>query len=214
MKVDSLNLIAVLSLSLFLIIKPDFSKLDGIIDEDEISIFDEEINFHSQTIFFSKKDNLLRISIDSEKIYVANICIAYKNRIDVFHASAALGKVSYQKNKDLWITEEEFDWELRESTVTEETIELRKKYFLANNWVATTMSMGEEGETEFYFNTSNYEASQPIYIAAGLMPASNPDSIIGFPENSASFCADQSLVSGDMKNKYPFEVKNWFPLEL
>lgn len=214
MKVDSLNLIAVLSLSVFLIVKPDFSKLDGFIDEDEISTFHEKIDFHSQTIFFSKQDDLLRISIDSEKIYVANVCIAYKDRIDVFHASAALGKISYQKNEDLWITEEEFDWELRESAVTEETIELRKKYFLANNWVATTMSMGEEGETEFYFNTSNYEDSQPIYIAVGLMPASNPESIIGFPENSASSCADHSLVSGNMKDQYPFEVKNWFPLEL
>ena len=184
------------------------SQLDGSVSQDEITDMKSIGHTGSADFFIGNDGEILRLSITSEPIHVASICIAQNETVTVYHASAALGKIVYQRLESNWVTEDNFNWEMRDVDMNPEAIRQRQQYFEKNSWVATTTGMGNAGETEFHFSISEFE-SDPIYLAAGLMLASNPDSIASFPEQNAGACADHSLVAGSPDSQYPFDYSNW-----
>lgn len=206
-----LSLLLIFPLSVFS--QASFDQLDGVVNQNEIAGMTSIGGTESATFYIQKEEGSLKLSIKSEPLYVANICIAQKESITVFHASAALGAIEYKLLNGNWTTNEEFNWEMRTGDMTTEALQQRQQYFEKNNWIATTTGMGTSAETEFLFKTDVFD-QEPIYIAAGLMLASNPDSIASFPENSAGACADHGLVAGSPDTEYTFDYSSWFEITL
>ena len=84
-----LSLLLILPSSVFSQINLD--QLDGIVNQNEIADMTSIGVTESATFYIQKEEGSLKLSIKSETIHVANICIAQKESITVFHASAALG---------------------------------------------------------------------------------------------------------------------------
>ncbi|WP_425390523.1 hypothetical protein [Ekhidna sp.] len=139
---------------------------------------------------------------------MASLCICdEQNEVTVLHASAALGQILYKKEGDRWVTNQKFDWKMREVDMKDATITKRNQYLKINGWGANTMSMGNVGETEFIIDRKAF--SGELKLAIGLMTAEDPNNIVGIPSGGAGDCADQRLVSGDPKSSYSFNSTNW-----
>ena len=184
-------------------------SIDGIInDVNGLRTKDSDRSKYSITM----NDSLIYLSIDSEQIEVASVCICDKTKITVYHASAALGQLEYEKQANgQYVTNQRFSWGLKNVLVSEDIRKAQLDYFKLNGWVANTMMMGNKGQTEFVFDRSRFESSD-LRFAFGLMPASNPEEIIAMPFYKNKGCASLSLVSGDPKSTYDFNPGIWLPV--
>ncbi|WP_370089354.1 hypothetical protein [Ekhidna sp.] len=187
----------------------NLSQLDGFITSKELTkleILGE--NGINQLLIDDTDKNYLRLSVKSEELYVASLCICNeKNEVSVLHASAALGQILYKKSESSWTTNQKFDWQMREEGMEAGILEKRKRYLDNFGWVANTMGMGQAGETEFIIDRNKFKGE--LKLAIGLMTARDPNDIIGIPISDGGDCADHMLVSGDPKSSYYFDPSSW-----
>ena len=196
-------------------IQAQLQKLDGNITEAEIQSL-STIDSHgaNSLMIDTSSQQFIKVALKSEKLYVASLCVCIgENKIMVMHASAALGDLTYtyQQNKH-WVTDDKFVWAVRENDMTPETIEKRKQYFDDRGWIGSTMSMGNDGETEFLIDRKLF-GNQSLSLAIGLMTEGDPENIIGIPKNDASDCAAHALVSGDPESSYRFDTSGWLKIQ-
>ncbi len=192
----------------------DFTKLDGIISESENSQLSKLGENGSSKISAAVVGDYIKVNILSDAMYVASLCFCSDDsKTLVVHASAALGQVSYSARGDSWRSDETFDWKVRETDMSKKTIEKRRDYLDTYGWVANTLSMGRRGEVEFVIKKSLFSGNE-VFLAAGLMPESNPEEIVPLPTETSGDCAAYSLVAGDPQKSYRFEPKTWFKISL
>ncbi|WP_430467384.1 hypothetical protein [Winogradskyella ouciana] len=187
------------------------ATIDGNIDTLAMNNISKsnKTNFSYKTL-----DDFVYFSIDSEELYVASICICSNDTISVYHSSAALGDALYKKLPEgNWQKNETFEWDMRETDTSNETVEKRIHFYQKNGWIANTMAMGKTGETEFIFNKSLFKNGK-LTIALGLMYAHDPENILALPTTSKDGCGSLSLVSGSPEKSYKFDTDNWFSLTL
>ena len=88
------------------------------------------------------RDLFLGISAPREGF--ASVCAASAESVAVFHASAALGLVTYRRAGNEWTTaDKEFVYGMRATALTEEARAERSAYLAAHGWLASTMTMGD-----------------------------------------------------------------------
>lgn len=184
---------------------------DGTLDKKELDNMKLVLEEGANQLFIKETEEYLYISLKTEEIYVASMCICNGRTISVLHASAALGKLNYEELEDgKWNTNKSFVWEMREKGFSQKEMDKRKKYLDKNGWVANTMEMGEIGETEFVIS-KKWLDEKPRF-AIGLMPASLPENTFSLPTKNASACGNHSLVSGEPKPNYTFTPTDWITI--
>ncbi|WP_421871486.1 hypothetical protein [Marinoscillum sp.] len=186
--------------------------IDGQISPVELETSKEIYTDDISSLRVEISEWFLKVYVKAEEMYVASICICQGDQVDVFHASAALGKISYAREGDRWVTNDSFVFSMRETAMDLETIKLRENYFRENGWLANTMEMGEKGEVEFILDKSQFSGST-LKIANGIMLASDPENILGQP-SQANDCVAHSLVSGSPKSSYQFVPEDWIGLTI
>ncbi|MEQ9405137.1 MAG: hypothetical protein RIM99_16215 [Cyclobacteriaceae bacterium] len=205
----------ILLFSLNLAAQPDLTKLDGKISSNERQRFELQGANGNSSISTSIDDDFLRINVSSDSLYVASLCLCTSdNEIIVLHASAALGRVNYERTTgQIWKSDDKFDWRIREPEMTPEIIQKRLEHLNNYGWVANTLGMGTGQDAEFIIRKDLFE-SNTIYLAAGLMSRADPENIIPLPAKTAGDCADFALVAGPPKPEYSFDPKKWFKIDL
>ncbi|MEP1095109.1 MAG: hypothetical protein ABJG78_08365 [Cyclobacteriaceae bacterium] len=193
----------------------DLSQLDGKITESEKKLFQLLGENGNSQLSISQENDHLKINVISDTMYVASLCLCIdKKKTIVLHASAALGKVNYKSGgKGQWNSSDKFDWQMRESDMSAETIKLRETHLKEFGWVANTLGMGSRREAEFIISRSLLEGKD-ISLAAGLMPKSDPENIIGIPAGTSGDCAAFTLVAGPPEPTYQFDPERWLKIRL
>ncbi|PHN01636.1 hypothetical protein [Flavilitoribacter nigricans] len=205
--------LSLLALPFFLACQPAVDLPDGTFSETELRRYQSLGTNGANEVLTEANDDYLKIGVKSGALYVANICLCNGDEMIILHASAALGKMTYQKTAEgKWPTPtEKFDFGMRETGLDKATIAKRKGYLQENGWIANTMEMGNPGETEFMISKELLrELGDEISIAVSLMPASDPDRIIDFPQGKAPGCAAKSLVGGYLEAAYDFQPGQWY----
>jgi len=155
---------------------------------------------------------MLRITVASEPVGVASLCLATTERVRVLHASAALGMLDYHREEQTWTTEESFVWALRDTAMTAAALESRRAHLEAHGWVATTNEMGRAGETEFLIRWDLLPEGD-LYLGLGIMPKERPTEIIGMPSERVGDCARGDLVRGPAPlSGLRFDPESWKPV--
>lgn len=165
------------------------------------------------TIAYAETDNQLYVVIRSKELYVASLTIWDSDIVTVYHASAALDELVFTETNNLWLTKDSFDWDMRETDMSETTLKKRHKFYNDHGWLANTMDMGTKGVTEFLFNKRNFIASK-LKLGFGLMTADSPEAIVTLNNDNLTGCGSQSLVSGSPENSYAFKISTWLDIQL
>ncbi len=184
--------------------------LDGTVTEKERTTYlllSE--NAGHQLLADNSDKKYLRIAVTGDRLHVASICLTTDGEsVQVLHASAALGGLLLNKEGDDFRTSGAFTWELRNTAMDKAAMSERNEYLERNGWVATTMGMGEAGNVEFIIRKDQFKGNK-IYLAAGLMTASDPSGIVALPREEGGHCASHSLVSGAPDPFYPMQPSGW-----
>ena len=134
----------------------DFTQLDGQVSKEETAQFEKLGQNENSQLSVTSTDQYLKINVTSDTLYVASLCLCLdEKKTRVFHASAALGNVNYTlDSNEKWITNDKFDWKMRERSLDAATNELRKAHLKTYGWVSNTTGMGSRKAVEFIFKKS------------------------------------------------------------
>jgi len=121
-------------------------------------------------VYIDAGASALRVGLATPPLFVASLCVAVGDTVRVYHASAALGSVTYLPTGDEWLLRVPFVWRLRRTDLSDEAVREREAHFSEYGWVANTMPMGEPGQTEFRISMEGWPAER-VRLAVGLMRA-------------------------------------------
>ncbi|REJ76102.1 MAG: hypothetical protein DWQ47_10795 [Acidobacteria bacterium] len=182
--------------------------IDGVLKDGEVAYLEKRAATDEITILSRDDGEFISIAVKTAPHFVASICLASADDVIVLHASAALGELEYLKKDGAWDPNGKFEWKVRDTSMGPEAIQQRTDYFQMNKWVANTTPMGTKGETEFLVR-KDILSGEDLMLAVGIMPESDPEKIISFPEEPAG-CGDRMLVSGNSERKgMRFDTSSW-----
>ena len=164
----------------------------------------------------------VRLQHDGAALYVAvqspvdgytSLCLGTSDRVQILHASAALGAVDYRRSGGPWAPDQAlFVYDMRDPSMTETAIAQRQAYFTQNGWVASTARMGGDRVQEFKIDMTRIATRLAIayYVTAGT------GSVLTWPESMSTNdgCAALPLVRGTVTAGLTFDPSRWAPISL
>ena len=134
---------------------PALYKIDGSISFLEYSdtLYLKKV-FSSDHFTIKENDSLFYLAIQSNTSTIANAYIKTKNKLQIMHASAALGEMIYELKLNIWKKEQEFwEWRYRDLIYWKELhprpLQDQLKFFKVFGWFASSISKGSFREWEF-----------------------------------------------------------------
>lgn len=189
--------------------------IDGKIEEKE---WQDSVKYDltgGGRVFFKYDGNYVYVAVRGVSAGWSHLYLSEGENADIFvhHASAALGKVVYSKDKNnLWQPLNAFSWELRDrGAPTEGTRKKMAAYLSKNNWAANNNNMGNPAEIEFQLKLQN-PAGKDVRLA--LVYASGPGAPQFFPGTLKDDCLKTELVRGDPPPNIRFDVNQWAKINL
>lgn len=196
------------------IVQSDSATTDGKIEETEwkdASVFDLT---GGGKVFFKHDGNYVYVAVRGVKAGWTHLYLSEGENADisVLHASAALGKVVYRKDKDnLWQPLNDFSWELRDRIFTDEVRQKMADYAAKNNWAANNTNMGNRTEVEFQLKLQN-PANKKFRLA--VVYAVDQKTSHFFPESLTDDSLKPELVAGNRVQNVKFDRKQWAEIVL
>ena len=164
----------------------------------------------------------VRLQHDGSALYIAveapadgftSLCLGTNDRVQVLHASAALGAVDYRRTGGPWAPDQAlFVYGMRDPSMTEAALAQRQAYFTEHGWVASTARMGGNRVQEFKIDMTRIATRLAIgyYVTAGT------GSVLTWPASMSmnDGCAAMPLVRGTVTGGLTFDPSRWAPISL
>ena len=190
--------------------------IDGRIDAAEWSgAFSARLSDGS-TIRLRRDDRYLFLAIESARAGFPTVCTDSGDVVNVFHASAALGRVAYERSPDGWTARDRaFVFGMRNPDRSREAHAERQRYLLEHRWVASTVRMGRGRQHELQIALDYLSAGSPR-IAIGFYAYANPRPLgMVWPESlrtTEDGCLDPELLRGNVPPHLLFGLDRWAAL--
>ncbi|HEX6165087.1 MAG TPA: hypothetical protein VFZ31_17095 [Vicinamibacterales bacterium] len=164
----------------------------------------------------------VRLQHDGTALYIAveapadgftSLCLGTSDRVQVLHASAALGAVDYRRTGGPWAPDQAlFVYGMRDPSMTEAAISQRQAYFTQNGWVASTASMGGHRVQEFKIDMTRIATR----LAIAFYSTTGTGSVLTWPDSVSANdgCASLPLVRGTVTGGLTFDPSRWAPISL
>ena len=133
------------------------------------------------------------------------ICIGDDTRVDVLHASAALGTIRYTRNADRWQRGEPFAWHVRDrpGRADGELAREQREFLADEHWLANANARGE-GLREFRIRLEPHRKHfAVVFLSTDAMTSSV------WPASVVDGCIDPKLLSGDAPDELGFVPEHW-----
>lgn len=164
----------------------------------------------------------VRLQHDGSALYIAveapadgftSLCLGTNDRVQVLHASAALGAVDYRRTGGPWAPDQAlFVYGMRDPSMTEAAIAQRHAYFTEHGWVASTARMGGNRVQEFKIDMTRIATR----LAIGYYVTADTGSVLTWPASMSmnDGCAAMPLVRGTVTGGLTFDPSRWAPISL
>lgn len=158
----------------------------------------------------------LFLGVESSQPRFASVCIARVDSVRVFHASAALGSVTYARSPREWVTtEREFAYGMRNSDLGEQARRERSVYLSRHGWLASTFRMGDGLVQELQFSLAQVSGMTGIAVAFFVV-SGDTGSVVTWPGTLGpdDGCGNEQLVRGSVPPRLRFGPDGWAALTL
>tara|TARA_R110002073_G_scaffold145532_5_gene297708 strand:+ start:8808 stop:9431 length:624 start_codon:yes stop_codon:yes gene_type:complete len=184
-------------------------QTDGIIEIEEWKDAEGyELNDGNKILILKNGDELNIALISTKKIW-SHLYLSDGETTKVMHASAALDAVDYIKTDSLWLTQDDFEYVMRDKFYTPELEEKMKEYYTNNGWVANNVSLGNGKTIEFKIDMKKWKNS--LFLSTAM--ANMDMSIHSFPTSLNDHTILPRLVQGYAKDSLNFEPTTWFKIK-
>jgi hypothetical protein len=190
--------------------------IDGRLDEAEWQGSVPQRLTDETVVRFQHDGRHLFLGIRSSRPGFASVCVAGPDTVRVYHASAALGSVAYERSAGAWVTgDREFAYAMRNPDLTEAARRERSEYLSRHGWVASTFRMGGGLEQELQVSLERVSGMTGIAVAF-FIPSGDTGTVVTWPATLApdDGCGDERLVRGSVPSPLRFEPDRWARLTL
>ena len=147
----------------------------------------------------------------------ASICASDGDAVRVFHASAALGLVTYVRAGTDWTTpSKEFVYGMRATALTEEAQGERSAYLATHGWLASTMKMGDGRSQEVRLALDDRLGKVKYLGISRFVIERDGGFVSAWPATMAKDdgCREPELVRGNVPARLRFVPERWMALEM
>ena len=162
----------------------------------------------------------LRLLRSGKDVYVAvlgatrgypSLCVGNAQRVEILHASAALGTATYVRIGGVWRLQMPFAWHLRERTPDSLAPTLfdqaRAGFYRQYRWLSTASRAGAPVRM-FHIGLDDTRARLGVvFLDTETMRTAY------WPASMGSGCRDLSLVKGDAPDRLMFDPAGWIRLD-
>lgn len=155
----------------------------------------------------------LYIAVESPADGFTSLCLGTNDRVQILHASAALGAVDYRRTGGPWAPDQaSFVYGMRDPSLTDVAIAQRQAYYSANGWVASTARMGGNRVQEFKIDMTRIATR----LAVAWYATTGTGSVLTWPDSlpATDGCAALALVRGEVPAGLTFDPSRWAPISL
>lgn len=137
-----------------------------------------------------------------------SLCVGDANRVDVMHASAALGTVTYKRTKDGWSRGNPFEWRVRDLPEPSPTLQgERDAFFKDFKWLANASRTGAPAR-EFKIRLDGERVFLGVvFLSTDTMQAAY------WPASMDDGCRELDLLRGEAPGSLALEPSRWHPIE-
>ncbi len=184
--------------------------IDGVAAADEWDEARQEALAGGRMLMTLRVKDDLYIALRGTATGFPTVCIGDGTRVDILHASAALGTVSYVKQDGDWQRGAPFSWRVRDRSSDNDPAQLqreREAFFNDELWLANANAKGE-GLREFRIALTPHRRRLALVY---LDTASMQQSV--WPTEITDGCADPDLVRGDAPERLQFTPERWHAID-
>jgi hypothetical protein len=181
--------------------------IDGKINEDEWKDAVSQDLKGSGQVKLKHDGEFLLVGLQGGKAGLSHVYLTDGKEVFVFHASAALGMVTYQKSGEVWNTTQKFKWELRDQSTNNEA---SSAYLKTNGWLASVSPMTANDRK--YKISMKFKGSEDFRLVAVYY--NNPTTPQFFPNTIADDTLNARLLFGSEPNNLSFKTEQWATLKL
>jgi len=187
----------------------DQPEIDGVLNLGEWDQADLVHFEDGSELFLLQTGEYLYLAVRAypAEMIAGNIFIHGGDLISIFHASAALGTATYQKEGDTWRKIRDFEWCCRSRVDGKEAWEDRKNFFDQEGWLGINSFLGHENELEYKIRLTGSEE----FLAVNFLRADNPSQKQIWPIDLIDGPAQPS--EGGFPEFMEFSPQDWQKLE-
>lgn len=188
--------------------KPFAITLDGRVDSLEWKKAKSYSIQHGVEVKIMSDQNYIYVATRGKTRGWSHVYAKRVATVRVLHASAALGMAVYEAQKNSWKAVQSFEWELRDTSVSEGAFKNRAEYLKNNGWVATLTTMNAN-EQEFIISRALFDSTG---MRIAVVRASDPKSPHYWPTTLMDGTLAERLIYGEPPENLLFDFKTWATL--
>jgi hypothetical protein len=174
--------------------------IDGLLDEEEWKSAPRQKLSGGGELRMLRVGDDLYLAVSAANPGIASFCIADGNRVEILHASAALGTAVYERGDGGWRQLEGFDWKVREGAPEDS----KKDYLHSRGWLANS---SRQASLVREYRITN--AGGDRRLAVVFLHTDEPMSVARWPDSVDDDCASVRLAQGYSLEATRFDPSRW-----
>ncbi len=148
----------------------------------------------------------LYLGIRAKEFGAGSICVDRGDRIEVLHASAALGTATYTLAQGAWQRTRSFEWCCRSTGNSASARDTRAAHLESEGWLANISGMGAPEEMEYQIALQD----GPLRLAVTYMEFHDSDqALVWWPAGIGEGCRNPALIRGPLPESLSFAPETW-----
>ncbi len=182
--------------------------IDGLIGPKEWSGARRERLIGGGEVLLLRQGDDLYVAVIGAKRGFPSLCVGDLERVEILHASAALGSVSYTGGGALWRRGKPFEWRVRDAPRPVAALVAERESFLAEHRWLSTASREGAAEREFRITIGpGRHFLGVVFLAIESMKAAY------WPASMNDGCRNPDLLRGDPPDALQFNPTRWHRIE-
>jgi hypothetical protein len=155
-------------------------------------------------VWLRREGGFLHVAVMGPATGFPTLFVGTGDRVEVLHASAALGEVAYLRQGEAWIRQGAFDWQVRDRDVSEATLAAERSAFLAaHGWLAHASRRGAPVRTFRLRLRPDRRLLAVVFLATETMTPS------WWPATLQDDCRNLPLLRGETPDTLHFAPSQW-----
>ena len=152
-----------------------------------------------EVVLMHSPDEVL-VTVRGSRAGLASVCLGDDRRVEVLHASAALGTAVYERDGDVWRLKAGFDFVVRETAGAD----ARRAHLERHGWLANVSRAGTPWR-EFEIRLSPGRR----FLGVTFLGTDDPTSVSYWPASMDEACRAPRLLQGYLETETRFQPETW-----
>lgn len=178
--------------------------IDGIAKPGEWADARHEQLVGGGEVWLLRAGNDLYVAVEGSGTGFPSLCVGDADRVEILHASAALGTVVYRRGANVWSRGPGFEWRVRDLPQPSPTLAAERESFLKQQrWLANASHTGAPFREFRIVLDAERRFLGVVFLSTDSMQAAY------WPASMDDGCRDPDLLRGEAPGSLELEPSRW-----